>query len=103
MSMKKILLFLSFVSLCVFSFAATKNAKAVNDKCPFSGKTVNSEQSVVFNVCCGNCAKKAAGDLKSFVGKVKAGNKACPFSGKAAKKKVVVAFCCSKCKGKASS
>ena len=103
MSMKKILIFLSFAFLCVFSFAATKNAKAVNDKCPFSGKTINSEQSVVFNVCCGNCAKKAAGDLKSFVGKAKADNKACPFSGKAAKKKVVVAFCCSKCKGKASS
>ncbi len=101
--MKKILLFLYFTSLCVFLLAAPKNSKAVNDKCPFSGKAVNLEQTAVFNVCCGNCAKKAVGDLKSFVGKAKAGNKACPFSGKAAKKKVVVAFCCSKCKGKASS
>ncbi len=101
--MKKILFLLSIASLSVFSFAAPKNTKSVNDKCPFSGKPVSSDQSVVFNVCCGNCAKKAAGDLKSFVGKVKAGNKTCPFSDKPANKKVVVAFCCSKCKSKASS
>ena len=101
--MKKILLFLSLVTFCVSSFATAKEAKPVNDKCPFSNKAVNPADVVVFNVCCGKCAKKAAGNLKSFVGKTKAGNKACPYSGNAAKKKLVVAFCCSKCKGKASS
>ena len=101
--MKKFLIFVSFVTLCLFSFAATKEAKPVNDKCPFSDKAINPEETAVFNVCCGKCAKKAASDLKGFVGKTKAGNKECPFSGKPAKKKVVVGFCCSKCKGKASS
>ena len=102
-SMKKILLFLSLVTFCIFSFAAVKEAKPVNDKCPFSQKAVDPSETAVFNVCCGKCAKKAAGDLNSFVSKTKAGNKECPYSNKTAKKKVVVAFCCSKCKGKASS
>lgn len=101
--MKKILFFVSFVTLCLFSHGADKDAKPANEKCPFSNKAVNPEETVVFNVCCGNCAKKATSDLKGFVGKTKAGNKKCPFSGKVAKKKVLVGFCCSKCKGKASS
>lgn len=101
--MKLFLLFFSITVFCSFSFSAEKTPRPVNDKCPYSGKAVNAAETVVFKVCCGNCAKKAAKDVKAFVGKAKAGVKSCPFSGKPAKKNVVVAFCCSKCKGKASS
>lgn len=101
--MKKILLFLSFLTLCLFSYGAVKEAKPVNDKCPFSSKAINPEEIAVFNVCCGNCAKKATSDLKGFVDQAKAGNKKCPFSGKVANKKILIGFCCSKCKGKAST
>ena len=103
MSMKKILAFpILCLSLRLF-VCSDQERQGGERQMPFFGQDHKLEQSVVFNACCGNCAKKAAGDLKSFVGKAKAGNKACPFSGKAANKKVVVAFCCSKCKGKASS
>ena len=66
--MKKILLFLSFSSVCVFLFAETKNAKAVNDKCPFSGKAINLEQTAVFNACCGNWRQESRRRLKVFGG-----------------------------------
>jgi hypothetical protein len=61
------------------------------------------QTALTFNVCCNNCMKKAAKDVKGLVKKVKAGNKKCPFSSKPAKKPVVVAFCCGSCVDKASS
>jgi hypothetical protein len=103
--MKKIITIV--LALCFglsITFAADKKAEApVNDKCPISGKAVDSEQVVQLGVCCGNCAKKVAKDAKAAVEKAKGDFKTCPFSGKPAKKFVSVAFCCSNCKGKASA
>ena len=95
--MKKISILLSVFALGTFCFAAPKPAKPVNEKCPFSAKAANPEEVAVFNICCNNCLKKASYDTKAFVAKTKAGNKECPFSGKPAKKKVAIAFGCSKC------
>ena len=91
-----------------FAFAAAeKKATPVNEKCPVSGKAVDADQTIGIGVCCGNCAKKVAKDVKGILAKVKSDSKdsdtvnsACPISGKGLKKVVTVAFCCSKCKGK---
>ena len=97
--------FLSLIGILAvaFFFTAAKKISPVNDKCPFSGKAVKSDQVATFNVCCSKCAKKVTSDLKGLVKKVKAGNKECPVSKKPAKKKIVVAFCCGNCVNKASS
>ena len=91
-----------------FAFAADeKKATPVNEKCPVSGKAVDADQTIGIGVCCGNCAKKVAKDVKGILAKVKSDSKdsdtvnsACPISGKGLKKVVTVAFCCAKCKGK---
>jgi hypothetical protein len=101
--MKKSVFLATLFLFGFFSFAAKKASDPVNEKCPISDKAIDPAQNASFNVCCSKCLKKAKSDLKGFVSKTKAGNKECPFSGKPAKKKVVVGFCCSKCKGKASS
>ncbi len=109
--MKKILAIASALAICVaFSFAAKKAPSPVNEKCPVSGKAVDADQTIKIGVCCGNCAKKVAKDVKGILAKVKSDNKGggdsepvnlkCPLSGKGSKKVVTVAFCCSKCKGK---
>ncbi len=89
------------------AFAAKKAAAPVNDKCPVSGKAVNAGCTIGIGVCCGNCAKKVAKDVKGTLAKVKSDSKdpdtvnsVCPLSGKGLKKVVTVAFCCGKCKGK---
>ena len=81
-----------------YAFAA-KKAVPVNEKCPVSGKAINADQTIGIGVCCGNCAKKVAKDVKGTLAKVKSDskdpdtvNKACPFSGKGLKKVVTVAF-----------
>ena len=56
--MKKILLFLSFVSVCVFSFAETKNTKSGERQMPFFGqdhklRTVRSLQRLLRELCQG--------------------------------------------------
>jgi len=102
MTLKRILTFISILSMAFF-FLAAKKVSPVNSDCPYSGKSVKAEKVLTFNVCCNNCAKKAAKDVKGLVNKVKAGNKKCPFSSKPAKKPVVVAFCCGSCVDKASS
>lgn len=104
--MKKIIAFAMALAVGVaFTFAAKKapSAKAVNEKCPISGKAVDGSQFVDVGVCCGNCAKKAAKDVKGILAKAKGDFAKCPISGKPAKKKVRVAFCCGNCKKKASS
>ena len=90
-----------------YAFAAKKAPVPVNEKCPVSGKAINAEQTIGIGVCCGNCAKKLAKDVKGTLAKVKSRSKytdtvnsACPISGKRIKRVVTVAFCCSKCKGK---
>ena len=90
-----------------YAFAAKKAPVPVNEKCPVSGKAVDAEQTIGIGVCCGNCAKKGAKDVKGTLAKVKADSKdtdtdnsACPISGKGIKKVVTIGFCCSKCKGK---
>ena len=93
-----------------YAFAAKKAAVPVNEKCPVSGKAVDADQTIGIGVCCGNCAKKVAKDVKGILGKLTSDNKGggdsepvntkCPISGKGSKKTVFVAFCCSKCKGK---
>ena len=91
-----------------FAFAADeKKATPVNEKCPVSGKAVDADQTIGIGVCCGNCAKKVAKDVKGTLAKVKSDSKdsdtvnaACPISGKGIKKVVTVGFCCPKCKGK---
>ncbi len=104
--MKKIIAFAMALAVGVaFTFAAKKapELKPVNENCPFSGKAVNGSEFVDVGVCCGNCAKKAAGDIKGTLAKAKGNFAKCPFSGKPGKKKVRVAFCCGNCKKKASS
>ncbi len=109
--MKKILAIASALAICVaFSFAAKKAPSPANEKCPVSGKAVDAEQTIGIGVCCGNCAKKVAKDVKGILAKVKSDNKGggdsepvntkCPISGKGSKKVVTVGFCCPKCKGK---
>ncbi len=93
-----------------YAFAAKKAAGPVNEKCPVSGKAVDADQTIGIGVCCGNCAKKVAKDVKGILAKVKSDNKGggdsepvnlkCPLSGKGSKKVVTVGFCCPKCKGK---
>ena len=95
------------LSFGAYAFAA-KKAVPVNKNCPISGKAVDADQTIGIGVCCGNCAKKVAKDVKGTLAKVKFDskedpdtvNKRCPFSGKGLKKVVTVAFCCGKCKGK---
>ncbi|MFP6893326.1 MAG: hypothetical protein VCA18_06220, partial [Opitutales bacterium] len=63
--MKKILAIASALAICVaFSFAAKKAPGPVNEKCPVSGKAVDADQTIGIGVCCGNCAKKVAKDVK---------------------------------------
>ena len=90
-----------------YAFAAKIAAVPVNEKCPVSGKAVDADQTIGIGVCCGNCAKKVAKDVKGILAKVKSDSKdsdtvnsVCPISGKGLKKVVTVAFCCSKCKSK---
>jgi len=99
---KRILTFVSILSMALF-FSAAKKVSPVNSDCPYSGKSVKAEKVLTFNVCCNNCVKKATKDLKGLVKKVKANNKMCPFSNKPATKPVAVAFCCGNCVDKASS
>ncbi len=101
-TLKRTLTLFSILSMAFF-FSAAKKVSPVNTDCPYSGKAVKAEKVLTFNVCCNNCVKKASGDVKGLVKKVKAGNKKCPFSNKPAKKPVVVAFCCGSCVDKASS
>jgi bacterioferritin-associated ferredoxin len=95
------------IGLGSLAFAAKKAAGPVNEKCPVSGKAVNAEHTIGIGVCCGNCAKKVAKDVKGILAKVKSDSKdtdtvnsACPISGKGIKKVVTVGFCCGNCKGK---
>ena len=90
-----------------YAFAAKKAPVPVNEKCPVSGKAVDADQTIKIGVCCGNCAKKVAKDVKGTLAKVTSDSKdpdtvnaACPVSGKGLKKGVTVAFCCGNCKGK---
>jgi len=103
--MKKFITIFAALALCLsFSYAGPKKgAAAVNDKCPISGKAIDKAQTVQLGVCCGNCAKKAAKDVKGTLAKANGDFTKCPFSGKPAKKKVTVGFCCGNCKGKASA
>ncbi len=107
--MKKIIAIATAAILCfgAYAFAAKKAAGPVNEKCPVSGRTIDADQTIGIGVCCGNCAKKVAKDVKGILAKVKSDSKdsdtvnsVCPISGKGLKKVVTVAFCCSKCKGK---
>ena len=107
--MKKILAIsiATLLGIGAFAFAAKKAPVPVNEKCPVSGKAVDADQTIGIGVCCGNCAKKVAKDVKGILAKVKSDSKdtdtvnsRCPISGKGIKRVVTVAFCCSKCKGK---
>lgn len=103
--MKKIITIIATIAFCLsFSYAAPKKeAGPVNEKCPFSGNAIDSEQTIQIGVCCGNCEKKATNDIKGTISKAIGDFTKCPFSGKDVKKKVTVGFCCPKCKGKASA
>ena len=93
---------------------AEATGKAVNSKCPFTGKAIDAEKTVTHEgqtvaLCCGKCVKKAEADPAAMIAKVKAdapGNDKCPVSGKALDPDVVVrieqeiGFCCGKCKTK---
>ena len=109
--MKEFIAFASVLALAVaFSVGADKEAGPVNDKCPVSGKAVNAEKTIKVGVCCGNCAKKVAKDVKGALGKLTSDNKGggdsepvntkCPISGKGSKKTVTIGFCCGNCQGK---
>jgi YHS domain-containing protein len=105
-------------------------AKAVNAKCPVSGKDVDAAQTVTHEgqliaFCCGNCKGQFEKEPAKFIGKVegfkkkeekkeekkpdgkKAINAKCPVSGEAVDagqtfeyKKQLIGFCCGDCKGK---
>jgi YHS domain-containing protein len=93
---------------------AAATGKAVNTKCPYTGKAVDSAKTFrhegqVIAVCCDKCAAKAKADPAGAAAKVTvdaAGNDKCPVSGKAIDpEKIVkieeeVGFCCEKCKAK---
>jgi YHS domain-containing protein len=101
--------------------------KAINAKCPLSGKDVDPNAISVYKgqaigFCCGNCKAKFDAKPEDFIGKVaefkapkeekkddkkKAINTKCPLSGKdvddaavAVYKDQAIAFCCGNCKGK---
>ena len=93
--------------------AAIKEAagKAVNSKCPYSGKAVDADETashggMTIAFCCGKCVKKFNGDPKAALAKIEvdtAGNASCPLSGKKLDPDAVVkisqeyGFCCGKC------
>ena len=93
---------------------AEATGKAVNAKCPYSGKPVDATKTFrhegqVIAVCCDKCEAKAKADPAGAAAKVTvdtAGNDKCPISGKAIDpEKIVkieeeVGFCCEKCKAK---
>lgn len=93
------------LALCFLASTAIAGEKAINDKCPLSGKGVDASKtsSVSLEVCCNNCKGKVEKAPAKFMAKAaKADKGSCILSGKAAKTaaKVNVAFCCGNCKGK---
>lgn len=85
---------------------AEEKSKAINAKCPFSGKDVAAGSNVDVKVefCCNNCKGKFDKDPAKFLDKVaKADEGKCIMNGKDASKSstLTVGFCCDNCKGKA--
>lgn len=93
---------------------AEATGKAVNSKCPFSGKPVDTaitftHEGQTIAVCCDKCEAKAKKDPAAAAAKVTAdtaSNDKCPVSGKPVDAAKVVkieqeiGFCCDKCKAK---
>jgi len=84
-----------------------KAGKAINDKCPLSGKAVADDATLDVKVpfCCENCKGKFDKDPAKFIEKVaKAEEGKCAISGKDAgdaSSTLTIGFCCNNCKGKA--
>ena len=74
----------------------------INERCPFSAKSVDRSQFLSYGVCCGSCLKRVSKDVLAFVKKTKPKNKTCSFTAKPVRKFFKIGFCCSKCKKKAS-
>ncbi|GEM_PF-461910 len=95
----------ALLALCVLASTAVAGEKAINDKCPLSGKGVNASKTstVEIEVCCNNCKGKVEKNPAAHLAKAaKASKGECVLSGKAAKTsaKVQVGFCCGNCKAK---
>jgi hypothetical protein len=95
----------ALIALCFLASTAMAGEKAINDKCPLSGKGVDASKTstVEIEVCCNNCKGKVEKNPAAHLGKAAKANKGeCALSGKPAKTsaKVTVGFCCGNCKGK---
>ncbi len=95
----------AFTALCLLASTAVAGDKAINDKCPISGKGVDASKTskVEIEVCCNNCKGKVEKNPAAHLGKAaKAAKGECVLSGKPAKTSasVTVGFCCGNCKGK---
>ncbi len=108
-TMKKMwmsLLALTVVATISVIGIAEEKSKAVNDKCPFTGKAVNPDATMDVKVefCCNNCKGKFDKDPAKYLDKVAKGEEGkCIMNGKDATKSstLTVGFCCNDCKGKA--
>ena len=56
----------------VVATAGERNADPINEKCPVSGKAVdsNATATVAVGFCCGNCKGKFEKDPASFLSKI---------------------------------
>lgn len=98
-------LILAVAAFCVATSAALAGSKAVNDKCPLSGRAIDDSKvsTVKVEFCCNNCKGKFEKSPGKFMAKAAKGEEGkCIFSGEEAeaKSEVKVAFCCGNCQGK---
>lgn len=103
--MKRIASLIIAVAFCVAASSAVAGSKAVNEKCPLSGKAVDSSKvsTVKVEFCCNNCKGKFEKSPTKFMAKAAKGQEGkCIFSGEdaGASSEVKVAFCCGNCQGK---
>lgn len=103
--MKKFTLILTAVVTMFFVAGAQAESKAINEKCPISGKGADASKvaKVKVEFCCNNCKGKFDKSPTKFMAKAAKGKDGkCIFSGEdaGASSEVKVAFCCGNCQAK---
>ena len=88
-----------------FADAAEKEKTLFNDKCPISGRDVDTSKTSDYKVefCCKKCKAKFDKDPAKYLEKASKGEAGtCIFNGKPAKTSstLTIGFCCGGCKGK---
>jgi len=96
---------MAVVATCFIAVSAHAGDKAINTKCPLSGKGVDAAKvsDVKVEFCCNNCKGKFDAAPTKFMKKAAKGEEGkCILSGKeaAASSSVKVAFCCGNCQAK---